>query len=231
MEWIILTIFLYFLVKKAKKKKQTEELVKQRKIENEEKIKNEVKKYETKEEYQKRPEVKNIEDKIKYEELKKFYNETNEKYQNIDYNKYKNYSKKLKIMTEYEYIFYQRLKEYLKDTNLEIQTQVSLQAIINVDPKAKGQMADRGRIKQKYIDYVVINQNEIICCIELDDYTHARAERVQRDDFLNELFLAINLRLIRVKNISDYDKVGHIIKIENRKKLAEKAKQELVAKV
>lgn len=153
--------------------------------------------------------------------LDEYLNGIKRKYTNIDEKKYKNYYKKKELMTEYEYIFYKKLKENLKNTNLEIFAQVNLQAIIGIKPYQKGQQADRSRINRKYIDYVITQENKIICCIELDDYTHEKEDRIKRDDFINELFIETNQKIIRIKNIKDVDKISYIIKYEAIRKQKE----------
>lgn len=52
-----------------------------------------------------------------------------------------------------------------------------------------------------------------MCCIELDDSTHEREERIERDLFLDKIFKdTIKLIRIKVQNYYDYDKILNMIK-------------------
>lgn len=109
-----------------------------------------------------------------------------------------NYNKKDYVMTQTELIFYRNLKSITDKLDLAIFPQVNLERIINVkDNNSK----DRNRIKSRSIDYTIVNNKncKIICCIELDDYTHNYKNRVQRDTFINELFDKIGIKLHRIK--------------------------------
>lgn len=112
---------------------------------------------------------------------------------NIDYNKY---YKKDYIMTQAELKFYRQLKMITNELNLSIFPQVNLERIINVK---NNDNAYRNRIKSRSIDYTIVNNEncKIICCIELDDYSHNYNDRQKRDKFINELFENVNIKLYR----------------------------------
>ncbi len=62
------------------------------------------------------------------------------------------------------------------------------------------------RISSKHFDFIVCRDSDLhICCaIELDDRSHNRSNRVDRDIFLNEACSAADLPLIRVQNKNAY---------------------------
>jgi very-short-patch-repair endonuclease len=66
-------------------------------------------------------------------------------------------------------------------------------------PHSKGMMAHQNRINSKHVDFVLYAPDSLrlIAAIELDDTSHARPDRVKRDDFLNASFEAAKLPLIR----------------------------------
>ena len=109
---------------------------------------------------------------------------------------YSLYYKKDYIMTQAELKFYRELKKITDKLDLTIFPQVDLERIINVK---NNNNAHRNRIKSRSIDYTIVsNKNcKIICCIELDDYTHNNTNRKIRDEFINELFYNVNLKLFR----------------------------------
>lgn len=113
-----------------------------------------------------------------------------------------NYIKKDYVMTQTELIFYRELKKITDKLELSIFPQVNLERIINVKDNNK---IDRNRIKSRSIDYTIVNNKncKIICCIELDDYTHTYQNRTERDKFINELFDTVRIKLHRIK-VSNY---------------------------
>ncbi len=120
---------------------------------------------------------------------------------NINYSKF---YKKEYVMTRTELIFYRNLKKITDKLQLTIFPQVDLERIINV---YNNESSYRNRIKSRSIDFTIVNNYncKIICCIELDDYTHNRADRQERDLFINELFQNVGLRLYRIKASNYYN--------------------------
>mgnify|MGYP003346152918 FL=1 len=66
-------------------------------------------------------------------------------------------------------------------------------------PGGEGRRGHENRINMKHVDFVLCSPDTVrpIAAIELDDSSHKRADRVKRDDFLNEAFEAARLPLIR----------------------------------
>lgn len=111
------------------------------------------------------------------------------------------YEKKEYILTQNELKFYKLLKYITDRNNLFIFTQVSLYEIV----KNKN-YTDFNKIKSKTIDFVITDINtKIKICIELDDPTHIREDRQQRDKFINDLFNQLEIKLLRVPVQNWYD--------------------------
>ena len=109
--------------------------------------------------------------------------------------------KKDYLMTTEELKFYKLLKSITDKYNLNIFSQVSLYAIIR-----NKEYKDFNKIKSKSIDFVITDSNcKIKLCIELDDKTHVTEKRQVRDNFINELFKQVNIKLIRVPVQSYYN--------------------------
>lgn len=136
---------------------------------------------------------------------KKDYYNNSDNLKNFD-NEYSNYITKNYIMTQTELKFYRQLKETLKTENIDanIFPQINLERIIQVKNNNR---IERNRIKSRSIDFTIVNNNncKIICCIELDDYTHKQTNRIKRDNFINELFKSVKIKLFRIKVINSYD--------------------------
>lgn len=66
---------------------------------------------------------------------------------------------------------------------------------------------DFNLIKAKSIDFVLYDKDLIhpYLAIELDDYSHNRADRIKRDEFVNRVMEEVGLRLIRIPVAQSYD--------------------------
>lgn len=125
---------------------------------------------------------------------------------NIEEINYKNiYRPKRYVISLTELNFYNVLLEIAKEMDLILFSQVSLYNI--VETKYNNQTAFN-KIRSKTIDFVLVDKNNcrIKLCIELDDYTHKRYDRMERDKFINKLFSDLEIDLIRFKASNYYNK-------------------------
>ena len=132
----------------------------------------------------------------------------------LDYTIIPNYKIKEEFITENELKLYKVLKKVAYELKLDICTQVSLNRILEINNRRKQQQL-RNRIDRKSIDFVLYDEKtkKIVCCIELDDSTHEREERIERDLFLDKIFKdTIKLIRIKVQNYYDYNKILNMIK-------------------
>lgn len=141
---------------------------------------------------------------------KKYYLKEKEKQKEIENNineiDYKNiYKPKRYIITLNELNFYTILIEIVKEMDMILFSQVALYNII--ETKNNNQAAFN-KIRSKTIDFVIVDKNNcrIKLCIELDDYTHKKQDRIERDKFINKLFDDLNINLIRFKVSNYYNK-------------------------
>lgn len=144
-----------------------------------------------------------------------YINKKNKKKSNKKTYNYKDiYNKKQKLLTQNEKLFYNVLKEITQEKNIIINTQVVLYEIIETQ-KNKYFNYYFNKIKAKSIDYVLTDKEfNILLCIELDDITHKRKDRIKRDNFLNELFKELGIKLLRipVQNYYNVERINKIIK-------------------
>lgn len=117
----------------------------------------------------------------------------------IDYSL--SYSKKEYLLTRNELKFYKLLKSIIDKNNLNLFCQVSLYELVK-----SNNYKNFNKIKAKTIDYVITDINcKIKLCIELDDPTHIRQDRIERDKFIDELFKQLEIKLIRIPVQNWYD--------------------------
>jgi hypothetical protein len=108
------------------------------------------------------------------------------------------YFKKNKLLTPNELQAFQYLRRKLPATFI-ICPQVRIADIVGVRWR-RGQKAAFGRITQKHIDFLIVDQaSALLFAVEVDDTSHQRADRRQRDEFVNALFKSVGLPLIRVE--------------------------------
>ena len=128
--------------------------------------------------------------------------QTEYNYTNYDY-----YPYRMKyLLTQNEFNFYNRLKGITTPLNLQILTKIRLADLIEVDTNQinkKDYMKYFGKIKSKHIDFAICNEMNIVALLELDDSSHNRADRQERDNFVNNALLKAGYTVIRTNGNMD----------------------------
>ena len=64
----------------------------------------------------------------------------------------------------------------------------------------------QNKINCKHIDFVICDPHNLepVLAIELDDRSHQRADRIRRDEFVNDAFQAAELPLLRIRAAREY---------------------------
>ena len=99
----------------------------------------------------------------------------------------------------------------MKSLNYEatVFAKVRLADIIDVAPHMKGPNYLRAfnKISRKHVDYVICNKKtlEIMAAVELDDSSHLRKDRMDRDKFVDKVFAAAGIPLVHIKAQGHYD--------------------------
>ncbi|HRU96543.1 MAG TPA: DUF2726 domain-containing protein [Ruminococcus sp.] len=110
------------------------------------------------------------------------------------------------ILTDREFEFYERLRPVAEEFGLQIFTKIRLADLIVPKPKAENPfwMECFNKIRSKHIDFALADENAaIVMLIELDDSTHNRPDRVERDDFVNAVLENTGYILIRTYGETD----------------------------
>jgi hypothetical protein len=112
------------------------------------------------------------------------------------------------LLTEGEAVFYQSLRRALPP-GTSLAPKVRLCDIIDCDTAAR-RKGFWHRISQKHVDFVLMNTEttEILLIIELDDRTHERRDRQERDEFVNQAFAAAGIQILHVKTAANYSVPG-----------------------
>lgn len=102
------------------------------------------------------------------------------------------------LLTPAELAFFAVLKPLIH-ASYHLSAKVRLADLFNA-AQGRGQKTAFNKIVGKHIDFVVTDSatSRILCGIELDDSSHARPDRAERDRFVNEVFARNQLPLLRI---------------------------------
>jgi Protein of unknown function (DUF2726) len=112
------------------------------------------------------------------------------------------------LLTPAEKIFYEQL-DLVIDGRLQILCKVRLADLIEVESR---QAEERNRvfrrIASKHIDFLLAEPGNLtpVLAIELDDSSHERVDRRERDEYLQELFETVRFPLLRIKASASYNR-------------------------
>lgn len=106
------------------------------------------------------------------------------------------------LLTRTELAFLEQLESFVP-ANIRVFTQVGLRAL--VEPTTSD-FAAANRIGQKHIDFVLCEAStKVLCCIELNDYTHQRADRKSRDTMVRMILSHAKIPLVTFTPAPRYD--------------------------
>ena len=109
------------------------------------------------------------------------------------------------FLTDAEYSFFGVLRQIYAD-RYYICPKISLKEIFFV-LRPNENMNYHNKIDRKHVDFLLydLETRKPLMGIELDDKSHSRSDRVQRDVFVNEVFQATGLPLARVTTAASYN--------------------------
>ncbi len=110
------------------------------------------------------------------------------------------YEARGKLVTKSELRFYKSLYKAVQD-DFEIFAMVRIADLLRVEKGAANRRKWLNKILAKHIDFVLCDPGSLrpIICIELDDRSHERPDRIERDAFVDHAFESAELPLLRIK--------------------------------
>ena len=116
------------------------------------------------------------------------------------------YQRKGRLITKAELRFLRALEIAVQE-RWRIFAMVRMADLLQVSGDVKARQSWQNKINCKHIDFVLADPEDlnVILAIELDDASHQRADRQERDRFVNEAFLSAGLPLLRVPLQNAYD--------------------------
>ena len=113
------------------------------------------------------------------------------------------------LLTYNEKDAYKDLKTICDENGLFLMTKVRLLDL--VEP-VKGNPKYRSyfyKIQAKHIDFVICDEKLVArCMIELDDSSHNQADRVARDQFVNEVLESVGYKVLHIKAVTEETKAA-----------------------
>ena len=109
------------------------------------------------------------------------------------------------LVTKSELRFYKSLSKAVQD-DFEIFAMVRIADLLRVETGHKQRRKWLNKILAKHIDFVLCDPGSLvpIVCIELDDPSHNRPDRIERDIFVNQAFESAGLPLLRIPTEPSY---------------------------
>ncbi len=101
------------------------------------------------------------------------------------------------FLTEAEFAFYTALRAFLDDS-IAVCPKVNLADIFFAAGEKNARMAHINKINRKHVDFLLCDAETMVplCGIELDDSSHQRADRIERDAFVDAVYAAADLPLV-----------------------------------
>lgn len=120
------------------------------------------------------------------------------------------------LLTKRELQEYYKLKQYADERGWLICPKVRLWDLI--EPKNSKNQTLVNKIQAKHVDFVLVNRNmDVIGVLELDDSTHDRPDRQQRDSFVRDALEGAGITMIQTRSITPETLNGFLqIRIERK---------------
>lgn len=117
------------------------------------------------------------------------------------------------LLTKHELQEYQKLKRYADLRGWKICPKVRLFDLIEPKRGSAKKQTLINKIQSKHVDFVLVDQNmKLIGVLELDDSTHDRADRKQRDSFVRDALEGAGITMIQTRSITPDTLDGFLIK-------------------
>lgn len=109
------------------------------------------------------------------------------------------YFRRAHFMTEREAACYRVLLEAVGDQYF-VFPQAALTSIFNEKIRGQDWRASRAHVNRKSVDFVLCDKDKMapVLAIELDDWSHARVDRQERDRTVEQIFDQADMPLLRI---------------------------------
>jgi hypothetical protein len=110
------------------------------------------------------------------------------------------------FLTATERDFYEVLIEAVEELDFHLIAKVRLADLIVPNPELApdDRLRAFNRVRSKHVDFVVCRDMEPLLVIELDDPSHNRPDRIERDEFVDEALAQCDLPILHVPTAPKY---------------------------
>lgn len=107
------------------------------------------------------------------------------------------------LLTKNEWYEYRKLRDFAETKGLRVCPKVRLLDL--VEPRrGEGYMSLLGKIQSKHVDFVIADRDmHVKAILELDDNSHDRPDRQERDNFVNEVLTSVGYKVIRTRGVTE----------------------------
>ena len=140
------------------------------------------------------------------------------------------------LLTPAERSFYAVLARVAEAEKVQVFAKVRLADLFWLPGDADNRLRHQNRINQKHVDFVLCDRRQLapLVAIELDDSSHQRRDRQDRDAFVNEACAVAGLPLVRVPVQTRYDDrelAGSVRRAIERGRLATRSSSDRVSRL
>lgn len=158
---------------------------------------------------------------ISYKKIKDIINRKNNRegpYPNTSYtaeqqivkNEYENSYEPKYLMSLNEKAQYKAIAKWAQERKLIVFTKVRLLDLITPRKGQNNYKALLWKIQAKHVDFVICDKDiRVKCIIEINDNSHLRTDRVERDEFVTEVLKACGYKVLQTHNAT-YEQLDKI---------------------
>ena len=107
------------------------------------------------------------------------------------------------LLTDREQKQYQKLKILADEKKVLICPKVRLLDLVTPRPGLKNYQTLLRKVMSKHVDFVICSQDmQVLGIIELDDTTHLRKDRIERDEFVDSVLTGSGYKIIHTWEIT-----------------------------
>jgi len=116
------------------------------------------------------------------------------------------YKKRQYFFSKAERSFYEVLLLALKDNNYTVFSKVRLLDLFYLPKNTNKPQTHINKIQSKHVDFVICDSQSLktLLAIELDDSSHLNLNRMERDEFINDIFKQAQFPLLRIPAKASY---------------------------
>lgn len=137
-------------------------------------------------------------------EEKEYYENQCDNPQRKNINKYKESYEPKYLMTINEKSQYRKLKQWANQHNLIVFCKVRMLDLVTPRKNQDNYKGALWKIQAKHVDFVICDQDiRVKCIVEINDKSHNRQDRADRDNFVSEVLQACGYKVLMTYNVTD----------------------------